>query len=116
MARHQRGWLKQEMRTGGKTWVFFFRTVRRSDGRRVEHKVPIGLLKDFPNKTSARAEVDKLHLPLNQVDARGKVSFADLAHHYAGQELVEHTESVHPKAYFTIKGYERILWNRLLPR
>ncbi len=114
--RNQRGWLKQEMRAGGSTWVLFFRTARKSDGRRVEHKVPIGLLKDFPDKTAAWAEVDKLHLPLNQVDARGKVTFADLAHHYAEHELVEHTESVHPKAYTTIKGYGRVLRNRLLPR
>ncbi|OLE86942.1 MAG: hypothetical protein AUG07_01860 [Acidobacteria bacterium 13_1_20CM_2_60_10] len=114
--RHQRGWLKQEMRAGGQTWVLFFRTVRKSDGKRVEHKVAIGLLKDFPDKTSAWAEVDKLHLRLNQVDSRGKVTFADLAHHYADHELVEHTESVHPKAYTTIRGYERLLRNRLLPR
>ena len=47
--RNQRGWLKQEMRAEGPTWVLFFRTARKSDGRRVEHKVPIGLLKDFPD-------------------------------------------------------------------
>jgi hypothetical protein len=112
--RNQRGWLKQEMRAEGPTWVLFFRTARKSDGRRVEHEVPIGLLKDFPDKTSAWAEVDKLHLHLNQVDSLGKITFADLAHHCAGHELVERTESVHPKAYTTIKGYERVLWNRLL--
>ena len=114
--RHQRGWLKQEMRSEGPTWVFFFRTARNSDGRRVEHKVPIGLLKDFPDKTSAWAEVNTLHLPLNQVDSLGKITFADLAHHYSDHELVEHTETVHPKAYTTIKGYERVLRNRLLPQ
>jgi len=114
--RHQRGWLKQEMRAEGETWVLFFRTARKSDGKRVEHKIPIGLLKDLPDKTAAWAEVDKLHLSLNQVDSRGKVTFADLAHHYADHELVEHTESIHPKAYTTIKGYERVLLNRLLPR
>jgi integrase len=90
--------------------------VRESDGKRVEHKVPIALVKDFPDKASAWAEVDKLHLQLNQVDSQGKVTFADLAHHYADHELVEHTESIHPKAYPTIKGYERVLRNRLLPR
>ena len=114
--RHQRGWLKQEMRVGGPTWALFFRAARKSDGRRVEHKVTIGLLKDFPDKTSAWAEVEKLHLHLNQVDSRGKMTFADLVHHYAEHELVEPTESIHPKAYTTIKGYERVLLNRLLPR
>ena len=108
MARHQRGWLKQEMRTGGKTWVLFFRTVRKSDGKRVEHKVPIGLLKDLPDKTSAWGEADKLHLRLNQVDSRGKVTFADPAHHYAAHEIVEHTESVHPRACTAIGAGLRI--------
>jgi integrase len=60
--------------------------------------------------------VDKLYLPLNQVDAKGKVTFADLAYHYSDHELVEQTESVHPKAYSTIRGYVRVLRNRLLPR
>jgi hypothetical protein len=48
--RHQRGWLKKEKRSQGVTWVLFFRTVRKSDGKRVENKIPIGLVKDFPAK------------------------------------------------------------------
>jgi hypothetical protein len=66
--RHQRGWLKKEKRAQGETWVLFFRTTRQSDGKRVENKVPIGLVR---------------HLP---------------------------------EAHTTIKGYERVLRNRLLPR
>jgi hypothetical protein len=50
------------------------------------------------------------------VDFRGCVIFADLAHHYAEHELVEPTESIHPKAHTTIRGYERVLRNRLLPQ
>lgn len=56
--RHQRGWLKKEMRAEGETWVLFFRTTPKSDGKRVENKVRIGLAKDLPNKAS----VDKLPL------------------------------------------------------
>jgi len=48
--RHQRGWLKEEKRNQGETWVLFFRTVRRSDGKRVENKIPIGLVKTSPAK------------------------------------------------------------------
>ncbi len=40
--RHQRGWLKKEKRAQGETWVLFFRTTRKSDGKRVENKIPIG--------------------------------------------------------------------------
>jgi integrase len=54
--------------------------------------------------------------PHQPVDFRGCVIFADLAHHYAEHELVEPTESIHPKANTTIRGYERVLRNRLLPQ
>jgi integrase len=114
--RHQRGWLKKEKRSQGETWVLFFRTVRKSDGKRVQNKLPIGLVKDFSSKNSAWEEVERQHLQINQVDFRGCVTFADLAHHYAEHELVEPTESIHPKAHTTIRAYERALRNRLLPR
>jgi hypothetical protein len=41
--RHQRGWLKKETRSNGETWVLFYRTIRKSDGKRVENKIAIGL-------------------------------------------------------------------------
>jgi hypothetical protein len=43
--RHQRGWLKKERRKEGETWMLYFRTLRESDGKRVENKTPIGLVK-----------------------------------------------------------------------
>ena len=113
--RHQRGWLKKEKRSQGETWVLFFRTVRKSDGKRVENKIPIGLLKDFSGESCAWAEVERQHLHINQVDSRGGATFADLAHHYAENEVIEPTESIHPQAHTTIRGYERVLHNRLLP-
>src|SRR6266851_3696057 len=45
--------LKKEKRSQGETWVLFFRTVRKSDGKRVENKIPIGLVKDFSSKSCA---------------------------------------------------------------
>jgi K+-sensing histidine kinase KdpD len=47
--RHQRGWLKKEFRLEN-AWILFFRTTRKSDGKRVENKIPVGLVKDFPEK------------------------------------------------------------------
>jgi integrase len=114
--RHQRGWLKKEKRSQGETWMLFFRTVRESDGKRVENKVPIGLVKDFSSKRAAWAEVERQHLQINKVDFRGRVMFADLAKHYSEYELGEQTESVNPKAHTTINAYKRVLRNRLLPR
>jgi integrase len=84
--------------------------------KRVENKVSIGLVKDFPDKSSAWAEVERLHLQINPVDSRRGVTFADLVLHYGGHELLERAESIHPKAHTTIMGYERVLQNRLLPR
>ena len=114
--RQQRGWLKKEKRVQGETWVFYFRTTRKSDGKRVENKMPIGLVQDLPDKSRAWAEVEQLHLQINPVDSRRGVAFGDLALHYAEQELVQRTESIHPKAHTTIMGYQRVLRNRLLPR
>jgi hypothetical protein len=82
--KHQRGWLKKEKCSQGETWMLFFRTIRKSDRKRVENKIPIGLVKDFPTKDSAWTEVERQHLRINQVDFRGSVTFADLAYHYAG--------------------------------
>src|SRR5438477_13063037 len=114
--RRQRGWLKKEARSQGQTWVLFFRAIRKSDGKRVENKVPIGLVQDFPDRNSAWAEIERLHLQINPVDSRRGVTVGDLALHYAEHELVERTESIHPKAHTTVKGYERVLRNRSLPR
>ena len=77
--RRQRGRLKKETRTQGETWVLYFRTTRKFDGRRVENKIPIGFVLDFPDKSSAWAEVERLHLALNPVDSRRGVTFVDLA-------------------------------------
>jgi hypothetical protein len=114
--RHQRGWIKKEIRSEGETWVLFFRITRKSDGQRVENKVPIGLVKDFPEKSHAWAEVERLRIPINEVNPRRGITFGDLAQHYAEHELVDHTESIHAKAHTTVRSYERIIRNRLLPR
>lgn len=106
--RHQRGWIKKEERSQGETWVLYFRTVRKLDGKRVENKIPIGLVKDFPHKSCAWGQVERLHLQINPLDSRRGITFADLAQHYAEQELVDHTESIHAKAHTTVRSYERI--------
>jgi hypothetical protein len=71
--RHQRGWLKKEKRSQGDTWMLFFRAVRESDGKRVESKVPIGLVEDISSKGAAWAEVERQHLHINKVNFRRRV-------------------------------------------
>jgi DNA-binding NarL/FixJ family response regulator len=41
------------MRAQGETWVLFFRTTRKSDGKRVENKIPIGLIRHLPDASGA---------------------------------------------------------------
>jgi integrase len=94
----------------------FFRTTRQSDGKRVENKIPIGLVRQLPDTNSAWAEVARPHVPINRVDVRRGLTFGELAQHYAEHELVDCAESIRPKAHTTIKSYERVLRNRLLPR
>ena len=65
-----RGWLKVETRKSGKTWVLRFMTTRRTDGRRVEHKVPVGLVRDFPSQSAVWMEVERQHLNVNTPDFR----------------------------------------------
>ena len=114
--RHQRGWLKQEHRKEGETWMLYFRTLRESDGKRVEKKVSIGLVKKLPSKASAWREVERQHLHINETDLKTRMTFADLAEHYMKHELGEQTESVSPKSHTTIGAYRRVIVNRLLPR
>jgi len=114
--RTQRGWLKKETRRDGETWVLFFRTTRKSDGKRVESKIPIGLVENFPEKSHAWSEVERLHLQINRLDSRRGVTFGDLAQHYAEHELIDHMESIHAKAHTTVRSYERVLRKRLLPK
>lgn len=44
--------------------------VTRPDGKRVEHGIPVGLVRDFPKAKDAWREVDKLGLLVRINDAR----------------------------------------------
>ena len=116
MARFQRGSLRVEPRKKGDTWVLRYFVTRPVDGRRVENKLSIGLVRDFPTENSAWEEVQRQHLQLqiNRCDFKGRVTFADLVRHYIDHELGEQTELIDPKSHTTIAGYKRILKNRCL--
>ncbi|HET9306117.1 MAG TPA: hypothetical protein VFO46_08840 [Candidatus Sulfotelmatobacter sp.] len=111
-----RGWLRQEERKNGKTWVLRFMTTRKTDSNRVEHKVPVGLVRDFPSESAAWMEVERQHLNVNSPDFRGAVKFLDLAEHYIEHELGDQSDAVDPKSHSTIGAYKRILRKRLIPR
>jgi hypothetical protein len=89
MARFQRGSLRVESRKKGDTWVLRYFVTRDSDGQRVEHKIPIGLVQDLPTESAAWAEVERQHLQLNEPDYKPRVTFAYLARHFMEHELGE---------------------------
>jgi len=111
MARFQRGSLRTENRKAGPTWVLRHYVTRQSDGKRVEHKIPIGLVRDLKTESAAWAEVDHQHLlPLiNEPDSRGRVTLSDIAHHYVETELPERAPST---AYL----HRHIVHDFLIPR
>ena len=111
-----RGWLKQEKRKNGRTWVLRHMATRKTDGKRVEHKVAVGLVRDFPSKSAAWQEVERQHLNVNNPNFSGAVKFSDLAEHYIEHELGDQSEAVDPKSHTTIGRYRRLLHTRLIPR
>ena len=75
MARFQRGSLRVEPRKNGETWVLRYFVTRQSDGHRVEHKLKVGLVRDFPTPSAVWAEVERQHLQLNEPTFRARVTF-----------------------------------------
>ena len=121
MARYQNGSLRKEPRAKGPTWVFRY-YITRCDGKRVEHKIALGLVTDIgADESSAWREVDRQRLReiANQNQPfRGKpTTFGQLAQHYIEHELQEdQSEAAIEKAYTTTEPYKRILTKRIVPR
>ena len=111
MARFQRGCLRGEERKAGPTWVLRYYVTRQSDGERVEHKIPIGLVRDFKTENAAWGEVERQHLSqqINGPAPRGRVTFSDIAQHYIGSELPERAPS-------TRYLHRHIVHDYLIPR
>jgi integrase len=111
MDRFQRGSLRKEDRKAGPTWVLRHYVTRQSDGQRVEHKIPIALVRDFKTESAAWAEVEHQHLlPLiNEPNLRGRVTFSDIGYHYIKSELPERAPST---AYL----HRHIVHDFLIPR
>jgi hypothetical protein len=71
--------------------VLRYYATRQSDGKRVERKIPVGLVRDLKTESAAWAEVEHQHLSqqINEPASRGRVTFSDIAHHYIERELPE---------------------------
>ena len=104
MPRYQEGSIRQIRRADGMTWVLRYYTTR-ADGKRVEHMVGIGLVKDIgPKKADASREADrqKLRETINQLQPfQGRPrTFGQLCQHYIDKELkIDQSTSARPKQY-----------------
>jgi len=85
--------------------------TRQIDGKRVEHKIPVGLVRDVKTESAAWAEVERQQLgqQINAPTARGRVTFSDIALHYVKTELLERAPST---AYL----HRHIVHDFLIPR
>jgi hypothetical protein len=72
--------LSKVRRKEGETWVLRYR-VPTADGRRVEHKTPIGLVRKFPKDEDAWREVDRLRIliRINDPPSSSRIRFDSLA-------------------------------------
>ena len=112
---YQRGSLKKYARKGGQTWVLRYR-VTKPDGKRVEHGVPVGLVRDFPKEKDAWREVDKLGLlvRINDAPDDGRIKFDALAEHYLKADFG--ADAVRPKSVNTIPIVEHYVRDYLSNR
>jgi integrase len=112
---YQRGSLKKLSRKEGETWVLRFR-VLSAEGKRVEHTLPIGLVRDFPKDKDAWREVDRLGLGIriNDAPAPGRASFVFLAEHYLKADFG--SDAVRPKSANTIPIVEHYVRDYLVKR
>jgi len=112
MPRSQQGSPRIEDRADGLTWVLRYYATR-SDGKRVERTVPIGLVEDIGScRADAWREVErqKLRETINLLQPfRGTPrTYGQLCQHYIENELrIDQSESARPKAFPTIETYER---------
>ena len=109
----QRGSLKKVQRKEGATWMLRYR-VSTADGRRVEHNLPVGLVRDFPNEKSAWHEVAKqsLHVRINDEIITGRVKFHALAEHYLKSDFGE--DALRPKSEKTIDNVTHLVRDYLI--
>lgn len=114
-SRYQNGSLTTEERAKGAVWVYRWREVG-FDGKRVQRKIIIGSLKQYPSQSAAWKAVEGLQLLVNEETPKSRVDSITvdaLVRHYRQKELVIGDDA---KATSTVAAYECYLENWILPR
>ncbi len=112
---YQRGSLKKVHRKEGETWVLRFR-VTNAEGKRVEHTLPVGLVRELPKDRDAWREVERkgLGVRINDAPTPGRASFHFLAEHYLKADFG--ADAVRPKSVNTIPIVEHYVRDYLIDR
>jgi integrase len=90
--RFQKGSLKQVDRAEGRSWVLRYLATRPEDGKRVEGTpLLIGLVRDFPTKSSAKQRVVSLGLleQINSPQQTASLTFRQIVQHFKHPEIGE---------------------------
>jgi len=112
---YQRGALRKLQRKAGETWVLRYR-VTNADGKRVEHNVSVGLVRDFPKENDAWREIDRLGLlvRINEPPDDIRIRFDALAEHYLKADFGK--DAVRPKSTNTVPIVEHYVRDYLCAR
>ena len=113
--RYQSGSLSREVRKAGPAvWVFRWRE-NASEGR-VNRKVVVGTIEQFPTKTAAKRAVETLRTTINAGNAAVPVTVRELVTHYEDKELPSKAFSTQRTIQTSLKIWVLTKWgeHRLL--
>jgi integrase len=111
----QRGALRKVHHKAGDRWMLRFR-LTRADGKRLECREFVGMVKDFPTEKLARREIERLGL-LARVNERSldtRIRFHALALHYLQNDCGP--DALRPKTERTVLNTEHIVHAYLVPK
>jgi integrase len=114
--RYQQGCIARERRSSGPdVWIFRWREAN-INGQRINRKVLVGTVEEYPTRSAARKAADAIRIHINKETphaALHPLTCEQLTAHYVERELSEDNRK---KAYSTKATYKSYLGNWILPR
>jgi|SRR5579859_20586 len=114
--RYQQGCVARERRSNGPdVWIFRWRELN-ANGQKINRKVVVGTVEQYPGRAAALKAVDALRIHINKETPRAALeplTCEQLIAHYVEREL---SEGNNTKAHSTKAAYKCYLDNWILPR
>jgi len=100
------------------TYLWCYQRLRQSDGRMVENSIPLGLIAEIGDETTAWRRVGELGLVEKYINQplSGKPTFHELSIAYVKDGLPFRKKDGHRKGKGTIETYQYHINNLILPR